>query len=87
MDYKNYCKLEKLISTGGDPNEIESLRRELGITIDERPTPQANKFDVGQYKKYKRRNVPDRLIAEEFGMSLPTLVRQKRKHGLVKSRT
>lgn len=82
MNYKKYSELERLVSTGGDSNKIESLRRELGIKVYERPTPKADMFNIGEYKKYKRRNVPDRIIAEELGMSIGTLRRLKKQNGL-----
>lgn len=88
MDYKKYIELERLVETGGDENRIEELRRELGITtgVRNRPRPQADKFDVGKYKKLKRKNVPDRVIAEEFGMTLPSFKRWKGKLGLTASK-
>lgn len=79
-------RLEWLISTGGDKEEINKIRAAMKAKDTKSPHED---FDVARYKKLKKSRVKvnDKQIAVIMGISEATLKRAKMHHGLAQPRS
>ena len=78
---KTLYRLESLIANGGDEEEINELRIQLGV--DSRSGKSYIDFCPVRYKKMVDEGLREYQIAKEFGMSHSTLYINRVKHGLV----
>lgn len=73
-------KLENLVLANGDKNEIENLRKQLGVHA--RKNNHYSDFCPDEYRKMKAAGMLDKDIIQEWNMSQSGLYKNKIKYGL-----